>query len=117
MIDSAVQSFRALAHDIRLSAFRLLIKAGSDGLAAGKIARRLDVPASTLSSHLSQLEQAGLIYSWRDQQKIVYAVELDGMQILLRFLLEDCCGGNPTLCGLDVKKSGRHQHTITVKTR
>ena len=107
MNDSAVQGFRALAHDIRLSVFRLLIRAGANGMPAGGIATELAIPASTLSSHLSQLEQAGLIYSWREQQKIVYAVNMEGTQTLIRFLMEDCCSGKPELCGYNLK-TGRN---------
>lgn len=99
MFDLALQRFGALSHDIRLSVFRLLIKAGADGVTAGEIARQINVPASTLSSHLNRLEQAGLIFSTREQQKIVYAVSIRGTQDLVRFLLEDCCSGNPELCG------------------
>ncbi len=116
MIETAAHSFRALAHDIRLAAFRLLIQTGTEGLAAGRIAEQLSVPASTLSSHLARLEQAGLIYSWRDQQRILYAVDLEGLQSMLRFLLEDCCGGNPDLCGIGIKKGRSGQRTLSIKT-
>ena len=92
--------FAALAHELRLKVFRLLIGAAPDGMPAGKIAMRLDVPASTLSTHLAQLERAGLLKSWRDRQRILYAVDTDGTQSLVGFLVNDCCGGQPELCGL-----------------
>lgn len=103
MKTNAVQAFRALAHDIRLSAFRLLIKKGSAGMPAGQIALKLKVPASTLSAHLSQLEQAGLLLSEREQQRVLYFVNMDGTQSLIQFLLEDCCAGKPELCGYTLK--------------
>ena len=101
--------FRALAHEIRLSVFRLLIKKGAASMSASQIALKLKVPASTLSSHLSQREQAGLLLSRREQQRIYYFVNMDGCQSLIHFLLEDCCGGRVEICGYDLK-------TKTLKT-
>lgn len=100
-----VPAFQALAHDIRLSAFRLLVQAGPGGLAAGRIALELGVPASTLSAHLNRLEQAALIHSRRERQRILYSVNPEGTRELVRFLLEDCCGGNPHVCGVSIKEA------------
>jgi ArsR family transcriptional regulator len=91
--------FAALAHELRLEVFRLLIGALPNGLPAGQIARQLEVPASTLSTHLAQLERAGLLKSWRQQQRILYAVDTDGTKSLVGFLVDDCCNGQPELCG------------------
>jgi DNA-binding transcriptional ArsR family regulator len=66
---------------------------------AGQIARQLKIAPSTLSPHLAQLERAGLATSWRDERRIVYAVNIPCMQGLLAFLTEDCCGGHPEICG------------------
>ena len=93
------ETFAALAHDVRLRVFRLLLQRGPDGLPAGQIALRLQVPASTLSAHLAQLERARLLRSWRDRQRILYAVDNDGTKNLVAFLVDDCCGGRPELCG------------------
>ncbi len=93
-------SFAALAHKLRLSVFRLLVGVAPNGLPAGKIAMRLDVPASTLSTHLAQLERAKLIKSSRDRQRILYSIDAGGTQALVGFLVNDCCGGQPELCGL-----------------
>ena len=93
------RSFAALANDLRLRIFRLLIGSGPDGLPAGQIALRLQVPASTLSTHLQRLQEAGLLKSWREQQKILYAVDTEGTRALIDFLVQDCCGGRPELCG------------------
>ena len=89
--------FSALAHDVRLRVFRLLVAAGKQGLPAGEIATSLDVPASTLSTHLSQLERVGLLQSCRERQRIIYAIDTAGTQSLVDFLVNDCCGGKPEL--------------------
>lgn len=91
--------FAALAHDLRLQVFRLLVGTLPDGMAAGQIALRLHVPASTLSTHLAQLERAGLLKSWREQRRIVYSVDTEGTKQLVGFLVNDCCNGQPELCG------------------
>ena len=96
---SAVTALHALAQDTRLSVFRMLIQAGSDGLIAGAIAERLGVPASTMSHHLANLEAAGLVTATRDGRLINYVADYAGVRDLLAFLVEDCCGGRPELCG------------------
>ena len=95
---SAVVSLAALAHEGRLAAFRLLVQAGGDGLAAGELARRLDMLPNTLSANLNILSRAGLITSQRDGRSIVYRAQYDAMRDLLAFLVEDCCGGSPEIC-------------------
>jgi len=82
--------------------FRLLVQAGSNGLPAGDIAGRMGVIPSTLSHHLAILERAGLARSRRVQRQIFYATDYDGTRRLLSFLMEDCCGGDPALCGTDL---------------
>ncbi len=94
----AIQSLAALAQESRLNVFRLLIRQGPDGLAAGEIARTLDVPPSTLSAHLTVLSNAGLVQSVRHSRSIVYAVDVAATRRLLGFLLEDCCQGRPEVC-------------------
>lgn len=97
-ITTAVTSLSALAQQSRLSAFRLLVRAGSDGMVAGEIARALGVPNNTLSSHLAVLQHAGLIASERQGRSIRYRVEFSGVRALLGFLVEDCCQGSPEVC-------------------
>lgn len=94
----AVTALAALAQDTRLSVFRLLIKAGPDGMIAGALAEAMDVPPSTMSHHLAKLEQAGLATSWRTSRLIHYAADYGGMQALLTFLMADCCQGDPNAC-------------------
>lgn len=94
----AVASLAALAHEGRLSAFRLLVQAGPEGLPAGEIARRLEVLPNTLSASLSILSHAGLIASRRKGRSIIYNAHYDAMRELLAFLMEDCCAGTPEIC-------------------
>jgi DNA-binding transcriptional ArsR family regulator len=94
----AIKAFGALSQDSRLKAFRLLVQHGADGMAAGDIARALDIPHNTLSSHLAILTQAGLVAARRDGRSVIYRVDLDGTRALLTFLMEDCCGGRPEMC-------------------
>ncbi len=95
----AVEAFAALAHGTRLEVFRLLVREGPDGLAAGRIAVVLGVAPPTLSSHLAQLERAGLVTSRRVERFVYYAVDVEGTRRLLRYVTEDCCQGRPALCG------------------
>ncbi|PWC31214.1 metalloregulator ArsR/SmtB family transcription factor [Azospirillum sp. TSO35-2] len=95
---TAIDAFAALAQDTRLAVFRLLIKAGPNGLTAGEVANQVGVPASTLSHHLATLERAGLLRSWRVQRQIFYASDHEGTRRLIAFLTEECCQGRPELC-------------------
>ncbi len=95
---TATRGLAALAQETRLSAFRLLVRAGHEGLPAGEIARRLGIPANTLSAHLSVLTHAGLVRSRREGRSIIYAADFEAMTRLLIFLTEDCCQGNPAVC-------------------
>ncbi len=96
---TALLAFSALAHEHRLGVFKMLIRKGPGGMPAGDIAHRLAVPPSSLSFHLDRLERAGLIKSWRDQRRIIYAADIAGTRRLLAFLTEDCCDGHPEICG------------------
>jgi ArsR family transcriptional regulator, arsenate/arsenite/antimonite-responsive transcriptional repressor len=89
----AVKSLSALAQDHRLAAFRLLVQAGTDGMAAGALAGALGVPNSSLSFHLAQLNHAGLILQERRSRSLIYTANYAAMQDLLGFLTENCCGG------------------------
>tara|TARA_R110001583_G_scaffold170108_1_gene323365 strand:- start:12955 stop:13326 length:372 start_codon:yes stop_codon:yes gene_type:complete len=99
-INNAIGALGALAQEHRLSAFRLLVHAGQDGLAAGELARQLSIPHNTMSAHLSTLSQAGLITSQRHGRSIIYRIVPDAMRDLMGFLADDCCQGQPELCGL-----------------
>jgi ArsR family transcriptional regulator len=94
----AISALSALAHEGRLSAFRLLIKAGPEGMAAGDIAARLKMPPSSLSTNLTLLAHAGLVSSRRDGRSIIYRADYRAMHDLLGFLIEDCCSGSSEIC-------------------
>lgn len=96
----AIEALAALAQETRLDVFRLLVRVGPEGLAAGAIADTLKVSRATLSFHLSQLERAGLLRSARQGRSIIYSADFDGMSRLLGFLTEDCCAGRPEICGV-----------------
>lgn len=97
-IQTAVVNLAALAHEGRLSIFRLLVTAGPGGVAAGDIARRMQSPPSTTTANLNLLSQAGLITSRREGRSILYSARYDRMTELLGFLMQDCCAGRPEIC-------------------
>ncbi len=98
-LPAAVEALSALAHASRLAVFRLLVRAGSDGMAAGDIAREVGALPNTLSTHLTILGHAGLIRSRREGRSVIYSADYDGMRDLLGFLVADCCAGRPEICG------------------
>ncbi|MGE3246788.1 MAG: ArsR/SmtB family transcription factor [Beijerinckiaceae bacterium] len=95
---SALASLDALSHETRLETFRLLMRAAPDGLAAGDIARKLEVVQNTMSAHLAVLTRAGLIEAQRAGRSIVYRASPGAIRELLLFLMEDCCQGDPEIC-------------------
>lgn len=94
-----VASLAALAHEHRLRIFRLLVREGPSGMAAGDIAHKVGISATNTSFHLKELDRAGLLRATRDGRFIRYAVHVDGMRKLLSYLTEDCCQGRPEICG------------------
>jgi len=95
----AVEALSALAHGHRLAVFRLLVRAGAEGMPAGDIAREVGVLPNTLSTHLTILGHAGLVRSRREGRSVIYSADYDGMRDLLGFLVADCCAGRPEICG------------------
>ncbi|MEJ6595367.1 metalloregulator ArsR/SmtB family transcription factor [Parasphingorhabdus sp.] len=89
-----IEALGALAQNTRLDVFKLLVRHEPAGLPAGEIARRLDVPQNTMSSHLSILSRADLVTSRRDSRLIIYRANLATMNAMIAFLLEHCCSGN-----------------------
>ncbi|WP_321789953.1 metalloregulator ArsR/SmtB family transcription factor [Paraburkholderia sp. J94] len=92
-----VRALAALAHDMRLRVFRMLVVAGPEGLTPGTIAAQLDVPNATLSFHLKELMNAGLVTQERDGRTLIYRAAYDQMNAVLGFLTENCCKGQPCL--------------------
>ena len=95
---SAIAALEALSNATRLEVFRLLVRAGPAGLAAGDISERLGVVQNTMSSHLHKLTSAGIINRRRESRHIIYAVEFGTVRELILFLLEDCCAGSAAVC-------------------
>jgi ArsR family transcriptional regulator len=89
----ALAALAALAHETRLDVFRLLVRAGRRGLAAGAIAEALEVPAATLSFHLKELKNAGVVECTRAGRSLIYAPSFPTMSALLQFLTRNCCEG------------------------
>tara|TARA_R110000787_G_scaffold25757_1_gene72181 strand:+ start:15654 stop:15983 length:330 start_codon:yes stop_codon:yes gene_type:complete len=94
----ALDAFSALSQQTRLDVFRLLVKAGTNGLLSGEIGERLEVRQNTMSANLAVLLRAGLIRNERQGRTIRYYANFETMNGLLAFLMEDCCGGRPDLC-------------------
>ena len=100
-IKSAVLQLSSIAQEARLAIFRLLVQARSEGLPAGSIAEALHIPASTLSFHLKELSQAGLIHSRQLSRFIYYSANYEAMNGLIAYLTENCCAGkdcSPAAC-------------------
>ncbi len=89
----ALFAFAALGQETRLEVFRLLVRAGAQGMPAGDIGAALGVRQNTMSTNLNILHRAGLV-----GPSVRYFADIEGIRGLLAFLMEDCCGGNPTLC-------------------
>jgi ArsR family transcriptional regulator len=97
-VNTSVAALSALAQPTRLEVFRLLVRHEPDGLPAGEIAKQLNVPHNTMSTHLMILSRAGLISSERLGRSIVYRVDLTMVRGFFVYLLKDCCDGRPELC-------------------
>jgi len=101
----AVTALAALAQESRLAVFRLLVRNAPEGLTPGVIGEQLELPAPTLSFHLKTLAQAGLVTTEQEGRFVHYRAEMPGINALISFLTEDCCGGNSQLCAPKRKKS------------
>jgi DNA-binding transcriptional ArsR family regulator len=102
-IENALTAFAALSQETRLQALRILVENGKEGLAAGALSEKLGIPHNTLSFHLSQLTNSGLISSKKQGRSVIYFVKFDALQNLVQFLLKDCCAINKSTCK-DVEK-------------
>ncbi len=97
-ITLALKSFAALSQESRLQALLVLVKYGEQGLAAGDLAVKIAVPQNTLSFHLSNLKNAGLIKSRKEKRSIIYYADIAAIQGLVQFLLADCCAVDKSTC-------------------
>lgn len=94
----AVRALSALAQESRLEVFRLLVRTGPKGLPAGELSERLGLPPATMSFHLKELTNAGLITPRRESRSIIYSADFAQMQNLISFLVENCCADNGGKC-------------------
>jgi ArsR family transcriptional regulator len=101
--NQVITALAALAQESRLAVYRLLVSAGPPGVAASKIAEQLGVANSSLSFHLKELTQAGLIVPRHEGRFIIYAANFDTMNNLVGFLTENCCGGQSCSPCLPIK--------------
>jgi ArsR family transcriptional regulator len=101
---ATVEALAALAQSSRLQAYRILVQAGPDGLAASELAGRLGIPANTLSFHLKALSNADLVLARQEGRFIYYSANYDQMNALIGFLTENCCGGKSCLSAVVPRK-------------
>jgi DNA-binding transcriptional ArsR family regulator len=94
----AVRALGALAQESRLEVFRLLVRKGASGMAAGELSDHFGLPPATMSFHLKELATVGLIKSRRESRSIIYSANYSNMQSLIKFLLENCCADNGGKC-------------------
>ena len=94
----AIEAFAALAQDTRMSIYRLLVKQAENSVRASEISERLGIVPSTLSGHLAILKRSGLLKSERHQREIRYSADIEAMNALISFLLQDCCDGQVDNC-------------------
>src|ERR1700680_723980 len=90
---NAVAALAALAQDNRLDVFRLLVQAGTEGMAAGAGSAALHLAPNTLTFHFDPLRLGGLLTVRRDGRSMIYAAQFEAMNSLLGYLTENCCGG------------------------
>ncbi len=102
--DDVIRALAALAQPMRLRVFRQLVVAGLQGLTPGALAEALQVPGTTLSFHLKELTQAGLVTQERQSRHLIYRAALDRMNALLGFLTRNCCQGEACAIGDEARK-------------
>ncbi len=95
---AAIGALTALAQSTRLNTFRLLVQHEPDGVPAGELARLMEIPQNTMSTHLAILARAGLVRGERQSRSIIYRADLPRLRELALFLVKDCCGGKPEVC-------------------
>lgn len=93
-IQKATTLFDALSQETRLKAFRLLVQAGPDGLAAGVLSEKLGTPHNTLSFHLHHLANAGVVSSRREGRSVIYSADFELVRDLIGFMVKDCCSAS-----------------------
>jgi ArsR family transcriptional regulator, arsenate/arsenite/antimonite-responsive transcriptional repressor len=95
----AVAALAALAQTSRLSIFRILVQAGTQGMSAGSLSDATQIAPSSLSFHLKEMLHAHMVTSQQDGRFVIYYANYSTMNDLLQFLTDNCCTGIP--CGID----------------
>jgi DNA-binding transcriptional ArsR family regulator len=95
---NVVIALSALAQETRLEIFRLLVRKGPTGMAAGDLSDHFVMPPATMSFHLKELSNARLIASRREGRSIIYSADFERMNRLLGFLMENCCADSEDKC-------------------
>jgi ArsR family transcriptional regulator len=98
-----VRALSALAQESRLAVFRLLVKRGPQGFTPGVLAEKLAIPAPTLSFHLKELQNAGLVKARRESRFLYYSTRFDRMKDLVGFLTDQCCSQADEACNVECK--------------
>lgn len=98
--EEALAALAALAHEHRLAVYRLLVEAGPEGLSAGVIAKQLELPSSSLTFHLQNLQRGGLIAQERASRQLIYTADFTIMNGLVDYLTENCCASSNADCGV-----------------
>jgi DNA-binding transcriptional ArsR family regulator len=115
---NAVVALSALAQENRLEIFRLLVQAGPEGMAAGKVAEKLGLAPNTLTFHFDRLRFAGLVTMRRNGRSMIYAARFKAMNGLISFLTENCCQGAPEKCApVAASKPKGVRHEAVSRTR
>jgi ArsR family transcriptional regulator len=114
-INIAVGALGALAQETRLRVFKLLVEAGPEGLAAGAIAEKLGVQPATMSFHLAQLGNAGLIGSRQQGRFVIYTANFPAMDDLIAYLTDNCCSGGQCLPKTASASTGKPRRAATAR--
>ncbi|MER9935464.1 metalloregulator ArsR/SmtB family transcription factor [Mesorhizobium sp. M0088] len=90
-LEKAASQLEALGNPTRLQLYRILVRAGDDGLAVGNVQGKLDIPSSTLSHHLKRLVDTGLVTQERQATTLICRANYPGMNALIGYLADECC--------------------------
>lgn len=90
-LENAAKRCAELGNITRLSIFRLLVKAGANGLPVGEVGRILGIPGSTLSHHIQRLVNVGLIYQRRESRTLYCEPQMNAIRDLADYLISECC--------------------------
>ena len=97
-LDRHALQLSALGHPVRLAILRYVVQGGDQGVAAGDIQARVDMPASTLSHHLKRLADAGLLHGRSEGTFHYYAADYRALRALTDYVWEDCCKRGKVAC-------------------